>query len=477
MSTCEGRYPAPIWAGILSFTTFFADIAIAGTLLPFFIDDVLGLPREWVGITITVQYACATVGLFSTGVLADYIGLRKTLIIVSAANVVLLNIFGWVRSAPMMILVRGGLGFVNSYALGLSWVSKIAPRARLARWLSAAVCIAQASILIAGLIAGALRGAQMHVAMGIVSIPPAIVALYLLGAREAVAAPPPAPPASAAPAATADATAAADTVAANEKSQEEAVEQTPAPPPAAPPRARDGLARLVRTRYFWAVAFAPFVQGGYMGAIFQTLAPLVLKTVHSWPESDVARMFQIGGLVALIAHATATPWFSSKPWRHRAVQVISLVNAALLVIYGLLGADHAAAALAIPVICFVGTAICLGIVNFMVANLARTIAPEALAACTGATRCLFTFGYAVLPAAFVAMLNAGSLIAPCLCVAVLFVIKALLMQMAAKLPSTPAQAAPAQPAKPAEDDTATSAAAATAVEVAEVKDVALKVSQ
>ena len=116
---CEGRYPAPIWAGILSFTTFFADISIAGTLLPFFIDDVLQVPRQWVGITITVQYACATVGLFSTGLLADYIGLRKTLIIVSTANVILLNVFGWVRSVPMMLLVRGGLGFVNSYALGL----------------------------------------------------------------------------------------------------------------------------------------------------------------------------------------------------------------------------------------------------------------------------------------------------------------------------------------------------------------------
>ena len=63
----------------------------------------------------------------------------------------------------------------------------------------------------------------------------------------------------------------------------------------------------------------------------------------------------------------------------------------------------------------------LGIVNYMVALLARAIAPEALGALTGLTRCLFTLGYCVLPASLVPMLNAAGLIAPCALMASLFV--------------------------------------------------------
>ena len=58
------------------------------------------------------------------------------------------------------------------------------------------------------------------------------------------------------------------------------------------------------------------------------------------------------------------------------------------------------------VLIYVLTAICLGVVNVMVAMLARTVAPEALSTLTGATRCLFTLGFAVFPAAFVPMLLA-----------------------------------------------------------------------
>lgn len=485
---CTDRYPAPIWAGVLALTVFFSDISIAGTLLPFFIDDVLEVAPEWFGITITIQYAFATIGLFSTGLLADTIGLRKTLMIVSAANVILLNIFGQVRSITAMIIVRAGLGFFNSYALGLSWVSKISPRARLARWLSFSVCMAQGSILIAGSIAGALRGSQMYIACAIVSVPPAIITVVLMFAREATSTPTPPPlstatsepPGAAAPIAADAKTADVDAPTAEPPptaaptappaTAPAAAPTAPAAAPTAPPRARDGLKRVMRTRYFWAVAFAPFVQGAYMGATFQTLAPVVLKETHSWVEGDVARMFQIGGLVALIAHATATPWLSSKPWRHHAVQAISLLNAALLVVYGLLGEAHPAAALILPVVCFVGTAICLGIVNFMVALLARTIAPEALAVCTGATRCLFTFGYCILPAAFVAMFNGVGLRVPSIVSAMLFVIKAALMQLAAKLP-TPLPA-PALPNTPTD-----AAVTSQTKQAAEVAEIALKVSQ
>jgi hypothetical protein len=250
------------------------------------------------------------------------------------------------------------------------------------------------------------------------------VAVYLLGAREAE--PPPAVPAAAAPAAT---DAAADDATA------EAKEEKPPPPPKSKATTRGALAKVVRTRYFWACAWSPFVQGTYMGAMMQTLAPLVLKSLHNWPESDVARIFQLCGFGGLIAHASATPYFSSKAWRHRAVQGLSITNAGLLIAYGLLGKTYSHAALVLPIIGFINTAVCLGIVNFMCALLARTIAPEALGSVTGLTRCLFTLGYASMPAAFVPMLTAGNLLAPCLIVATMFASKVVLLEWGArKLP-------------------------------------------
>ena len=419
----RARYSSPLWAGILALTVFFADISIAGTLLPFYVDEVLHSEVRWVGIAITTQYAFATVGMFSTGLLADVIGLRRTVLLVSAANVVLLNIVGQAKSVGALVAIRACLGFCNPYALGLSWVATVAPRERLARWMAAAVAVANATILCSGAIAGALRGPQLWIAAAIASVLPAIVAVYLLGAREAETS---AVPAAAAPAAT---DAAADDATA------EAKEEKPPPPPKSKATTRGALAKVVRTRYFWACAWSPFVQGTYMGAMMQTLAPLVLKSLHNWPESDVARIFQLCGFGGLIAHASATPYFSSKMWRHRAVQGLSITNACLLIAYGLLGKTYSHAALVLPIIGFINTAVCLGIVNFMCALLARTIAPEALGSVTGLTRCLFTLGYASMPAAFVPMLTAGNLLAPCLIVATMFASKVVLLEWGArKLP-------------------------------------------
>ena len=75
-----------------------------------------------------------------------------------------------------------------------------------------------------------------------------------------------------------------------------------------------------------------------------TLCPLVLKSSHSLPEAEVARLFQVGGLAALLAHAFVTPWISSRPWRHLAVQAMAVVNVGLLLGYAFLGERHASVA-------------------------------------------------------------------------------------------------------------------------------------
>ena len=394
--SCE-RPASPIWAGIVVMSLFFSDMAVAGTLLPFFVDDVLSAPREWVGVAITLQYASATIGLVLSGYMADAIGLRRTVIIVGLSNVLFVNLAGHVRSIGAMLVVRCCIGLSCTYALGLSWVAAIAPRERLARWMAASVCIAQASIMVGGFVAGAMRGRDLAIAGAIVSALPALAAVFLMGAREVPR-----------------------TASAGGESQ------------------RAGLLRAVRTRFFCGVAIAPFVQGASVGGVMQVLTPLILKSLHGWEEASVARVFQFGGLVALVAHATATPYLSSRPWRHRALQALSLLVAALLLAYGMLGEAHPAAALVLPVAAFVGTAVALGIANFMIALLARAVAPAALGTLTGLTRCAFTLGYCSLPAALVPLLAAGGLLAPCALVASLFGLTAISLQLCSALPAAAA---------------------------------------
>lgn len=392
-----GGYASPLWVGPVIITVFFTDMSVSGTLLPFFVDDVLHAPVEWVGISITLQYACATVGLVLTGYLADAIGMRKAAILVGAANVIFLNIAGRVRSIGAMLAIRCFLGLANTYALGLTWVAALAPRAQLARWMACAIVSGQASLMVGGLIAGALRGRDLALASGLVSIAPAAVSLYLIGACDTAGGP------------------------TTDRHQ------------------LAGLSRVVRTRYFWGVAFAPLVQGGCFGGMMQSLSPLVLRSTHGWKEGDIGRLFQAAGLGALIAHATATPYFSSRKWRQRATQALTLLAAAVIVAYGAVGdrRGYAWAAMALPIISFVLIAICLGCVNFMIALLARTIAPESLGTVTGLTRCAFTLGYCSLPAVLPPMRAAGGLILPCALVGALLVLVALLLQLASSLPHPP----------------------------------------
>ena len=406
------RYAPPLWAGIVGLVTFFADISVAGTLLPFFVEDILHTPpARVVGIATSFQYASATVGLVLTGALADCIGLRRTIMLACTANMLLLNVQGFVRSVPVLMIVRCLIGSVSTYALGLSWVAMLAPPSRLARWMAWTVCAAQAGISGAGLIAGSMRGRDLYLASAIVSVLPATAAIVLAGARDPVL--------------------------------PKATVATSGDDVDAPQRSSAPLRAAFRHRYLQAVAVAPFVQGTLIGGIFQVLTPYVLKTTHGFREDSVARVFQLGGLGALIAHAVLTPWLSSRPWRHRAAQALSLITAAALVVYGALGDQHPAVALALPTVAFVCTAINLGICNLMIAMFAMRMAPEALGRITGLTRCLFTLGWCSLPALLLPLRTSSGLLAPCGLVAGLFTVLAILLQFAAHLPEAPSSYAAA----------------------------------
>ena len=122
----------------------------------------------------------------------------------------------------------------------------------------------------------------------------------------------------------------------------------------------------------------------------------------------------MGGLCALLTHASLTPYLSGVPWRHRAAQGLAALIAASSLAYGMLGERYASATLVLPAFGFVATACGLGVVNVMVALLARAVAPEAIGTLTGLTRCLFTLGYCALPAPLVPLLQASGPLAPCI---------------------------------------------------------------
>ena len=168
-----------------------------------------------------------------------------------------------------------------------------------------------------------------------------------------------------------------------------------------------------------------------MGAFGQVVIPLLLKDVHGWQEEQIGHVFNVAGLCTLAAHMTLTAWLSSRSWRARAMQALSLLVGCAVLGIGMLGQRSAAAAFVLFVVAYVATAVCLGIGNLMIALFAQAVAPEALAALTGLARCLFMAGFAALPATIVPLQEAGGLMLPCAVVAILFAIKALLLQAAA----------------------------------------------
>jgi hypothetical protein len=175
-------------------------------------------------------------------------------------------------------------------------------------------CAAQAAVLVGGLIAGALRGDQLYVASILVAVPAAVVCIQLLGSLE-VGQPQtprrsePSPTELGSGAETTELGSGAQTTggcaspptepargAETKEAQHDGGLASPATravdtpftsdvAPAAAPAATapagsahgGGLVRVLGMRYFWAVAFAPFVQGAAIGATFQIYAPMLLK--------------------------------------------------------------------------------------------------------------------------------------------------------------------------------------------------------
>ena len=414
-SACTIPTEPPLWAGILSLTVFFSCIPVFGTLLPFYVEDVLGESRSWVGVGISSYYIAATLGMAVTGWLSDVIGIRRVIIGACIGNVALLNCVTLVRSIGALIALMALLGFCTTYALALIWVTRVVPGPRLARWLAWAVCLGVASVMLGGFLAGAMTGSQIGLACAITCTPQAVAAVGLLLAKDV-------PRAALRPPQLATGT----NVGASA-------------PGAASASSRAGLKRAMSTRYMLCICFAPLCQGFRIAGVVQTLAPITLKAVHGWEESRVGILYQAGGFGAILGHFFLTPYLSSRPWRHRAVQALSLLIMSLLIVYGLVGdnPDYPVVALVLPLMFFILTALCLGICNFMVALCARAVAPEAVGAITGLTRCLFTLGNSIMPVIVLPLADVGGLRLPCFVIAGAFLLKAILLTWCEKVPGAP----------------------------------------
>ena len=91
----------------------------------------------------------------------------------------------------------------------------------------------------------------------------------------------------------------------------------------------------------------------------------------------------------------------------------------------------------LPLMFFILTALCLGICNFMVALCARAVAPEAVGAITGLTRCLFTLGNSIMPVIVLPLADVGGLRLPCFVIAGAFLLKVILLTWCEKVPGAP----------------------------------------
>jgi len=353
----RGLWNPPPWTGALALVTYFSDIGVSSTLLPFFLTDSIGIEREWAGRLFAVQYASATLGLMITGWISDSVGHRRTLIAVMLAQAAVLNVQGHCSSLSALIACRVVQGFFASYGLALSWVAHVSAPANLNRNLAVAIFAAQGSISLGGLVAGQLSGQQFWIANLVQSSVPLSNAITLSLSCEPV---------------------------------------VHSPPVADVPRPLEGLRTIARSsRVFVAAAFTTFAMGCSIG-LLTTLSPLLLKEDYGLPQSDIGRVFLVGGVAALCCHATVTPYFC-KSHPEASVLVFSLLNVG--VIAALAGWNWSAAALlfSLTVYSYVTTAVSLGVCNFLIARAARTIAPEAVAVATGITRSLFTLGQAVMP--------------------------------------------------------------------------------
>lgn len=352
---------------------------MSGSLLSFYVDDVIQIDSVWVSRAVSAQYAAGAFGQIVSGLLADVFGHRRVLTILMLANAVLLNFQGRVQSATSLLLVRLLTGFVTPYALALTWVAEASTAAHLARNMSLAVLLAQVTVGVGSAIAGQLDGSDFATACLLVSALPAANFVLLVGSRD--------------------------------------LKDTTAPHSTGGTVFKDLLATL-RVGALQAVTWGIFAHGCFLGLAL-SIVPVALKDMHGRPAADVSMVFTIGGVLTVCCHAFLTPRIT-KLFPARGVWVLSTILAALLVALGILITENAIATMVIAAVGYACNFMCLGCSNFLVVVAAKRFGPLGIAAVNGVARCVFTLGAAAAPAVADTLQEAaGDYVPPCV-LAVLF---------------------------------------------------------
>ena len=127
------------------------------------------------------------------------------------------------------------------------------------------------------------------------------------------------------------------------------------------------------------------------------LPPLVLKEAHGQNIAAVGRLFLIEGLVTLLCHATVTPYVSARAPVRGAQLLVGLSACALAAAAAAVASSSSTGLVALTVAAYASNAATLGCCNLLTVQIAARVAPLSLATATGATRCAFTAGLAILP--------------------------------------------------------------------------------
>lgn len=390
----EGWWEPSHWSGGIALAIFFSDAAITGTLLPFFVDDVLGADRVWVSTALTCQYASAAIGQVVTGLLADRFGHRGALAALMVLNAVFLNVEGWCTTVTTFLAARICLGFVSTPAMALTWVADVSAPNVLAVRLSRAMLLAQSSVCVSGFVSGFLRGKDFRIACGALSALPLMNCVLLLGAREV----------------------------------KKGVSISGG-------HAVRDLGVILRQASFQAAVWNVMTHGYFLGFVL-TLPPMLLKEVHGLPASAAGRIFQIGGFLTVVGHIFVTHRIASR-FPVRGHQVITVVLAGLVIVLGVVGDRIAVAVYLLSAVAYTGNFIGLGVASFLVVLAAKKYSPESVGAVNGIARSILTIGSASAPIVVMAFEEIAGAWLPCLSTAVVFVIGAFALSAARVMDDLP----------------------------------------
>lgn len=94
-------------------------LGLISPLLPFRVSAF------WVGVVLSGQYLAVVLGQLGWGVLSDYIGRRRSLVVVMGADAALFVATAFASTPALLLATRVGVGLFAPISLSISWVADV----------------------------------------------------------------------------------------------------------------------------------------------------------------------------------------------------------------------------------------------------------------------------------------------------------------------------------------------------------------